>query len=145
MWDVNKYYIGQLKDDKPNGKGTYSKYGKETKGFWSNGHLFSRTVGSKNNIFKEVRKRPTLGAYSLKYQNKFNINDSSDKINTCRTNLKTGKSSTNIKNYNTQFGIDYNSDSNLNNNNEENKDDESLNSIKVNKIANHKYLKSNII
>ena len=145
VWDVNKFYIGQWKDDKPNGKGIYNKYGKETRGFWSDGHLFWRTVGSNNNIFKEVRKRPTLGAYSLKYQNKFSLNDSSDKINTCRTNLKTGKSSTNIKNYNSQFEIYFNSDKNLINNNEDNKNDESLNSIKVNKISSHKYLKSNKI
>ena len=146
VWDVNKYYIGQWKDDKPNGKGTYNKYGKETKGFWADGHLFSKTVGSNNNIFKEVRKRPTLGAYSLKHKNKISINDSSDKINTCRTNLKSGKSSKNIKNYNFRFdslGSDINTDNIINN--DDNKDDESTNSIKVNKISNHKYIKSNQI
>ena len=147
VWDVNKYYVGQWKDDKPNGIGTYNKYGKKTEGYWSDGHLFSRTTGSNSNLFKEVRKRPTLGAYSLKYKNKFKLNDSSDKINTCRTNLKTGKSSTNIKNYNSQFGIDYNSDDNniININSEDIKDTESLNSIKVNKISHHKHLKSNKI
>ena len=76
-----------------------------------------------------------------------NENESSDKINTCRTNLKTGKSSTNIKNYSSQFGIDFNSDDNniINLNSEENKDTEPLDSIKVNKISNHKHLKSNKI
>ena len=146
VWEINKYYIGQWKDDKPNGKGVYHKYGKETKGFWANGHLFSKTVGSDggNNIFKEVRKRPTLGGYSLKYQNKFNINDSSDKISTCRTNLKTGKSSKNIKNFNNKFGIDINSEI-FNSNNEDNQDEESINSLKINKITHHKYMKSNKI
>ena len=141
VWDINKYYVGQWKDDKPNGKGVYYKYGKETKGFWADGHLFSKTVGSNNNIFKEVRKRPTLGAYNLKYKNKFNINDSNDKISTCRTNLKTGKSSTNLKNFTKNFGIDVNSE-HLSNYNEDNKDDESINSLKVNKISRHKHLKS---
>ena len=123
----------------------YHKYGKETKGFWADGHLFSKTVGcdSNNNIFKGVRKRPTLGAYSHKYQ-KFNINDSSDKISTCRTNLKTGKSSTNLKNFTKNFGIDVNSE-HLSNYNEDNKDDESINSLKVNKISRHKHLKSDKI
>ena len=145
VWEINKYYIGQWKNDKPHGKGVYHKYGKETNGFWFDGHLFSKTVGGdNNNIFKEVRKRPTLGAYSHKFQNKFNINDSSDKIITSRTNLKTGKSSKNIINLNNKYGIDINSEI-LNSNTDDNQDEESLNSLKVNKISHHKYMKSNKI
>lgn len=144
VWEENKYYIGQWKDDKPNGKGVYYKYGKETKGFWADGHIFSKTAGNNKNIFKEVRKRPTLGAYCLKYQNKFKLNDSSDKISTCRTHLKTGKSSKNIKSFNNKYGLDINSD-NLINSNEDNQDNESTKSLKINKTSDHKYIQSNQI
>ena len=147
VWEKNKYYVGQWKDDKPNGKGIYYKYGKETKGFWSDGHLFSKTAGSNNNIFKEVRKRPTLGAYSLN-NNKYNklLNDSGD-INTCRENLKTRKSSTNIKNYNLNLEININNDNTIkvNTNNFNNKDGTHSNSITINKVSHHKYIKSNKI
>ena len=104
VWEKDKFYIGGWKDDKQNGKGVYNKYGKEIKGFWSDGHLFSKTVGgNNNNVFKEDRKRPTLGGYSLKHQN-YNtqyskiLNDSNIKIHSCRSNLKGKKSLTIIKN-----------------------------------------------
>ena len=102
VWGKDKFYIGEWKDDKQNGKGVYNKFGKEIKGFWADGHLFSKTVGTNNNIFLEVRKRPTIGAYSLKnkkYSKKI-LNDSIDKINSCRTNLKNDKNLSSIKNKN---------------------------------------------
>ena len=56
------------------------------------------------------------------------MNDSSDKISTCRTNLKREK----VQKI-------------LNSNNDDNQDEESINSLKVNKIIHHKYMKSNKI
>ena len=152
VWEKNKFYIGGWKDDKQNGKGIYNKYGKEIKGFWSDGHLFSKTVGVNNNAFKEVRKRPTLGAYSVKNQ-KCNINysqslnESNEKINSCRTNLKNKKSSTIIKNNkNTKnFGI-INNNTFYNNNinyKDENESEQTNNPFDDNKIDKHKYIKSN--
>ena len=148
VWEKDKYYIGGWKDDKQNGKGVYNKYGKAIKGFWSDGHLFSRTTGINNNIFREVRKRPTLGAYSLKNQkcsSQYNqlLNDSTDKINSCRTNLKSGKSSSIIKNYNT--GLTTN-ESNKYIRKICNQDDYSeINPNTINTENRHKYIKSNKI
>ena len=115
VWEKDKFYIGQWKDDKQNGKGVYNKFGKEIKGFWADGHLFSKTVGSNNNIFSEVRKRPTLGAYSLKKLKNSNklLNDSTDKINSCRTNLKLEKNLYSIKNKNS-LKFDINTINNIN-------------------------------
>jgi hypothetical protein len=111
VWEKDKYYIGGWKNDKQNGKGIYNKFGKEIKGFWSEGHLFSKTVDSYNNLFKNVRKRPTLGAYSYKNKKiRKIINESSEQIKTCRTNLESGKMEGNIKNNN-------NDNSKINNNN----------------------------
>ena len=148
VWDKDKYYFGEWKDDKQNGKGIYSKHGKEIKGFWTDGHLFSKTVGTNSNIFREVRKRPTIGGYSLKNQ-KCNtqtkyFNDSSDKIYSSRTNLRSKKSLTIIKNNNSiKSGISNVTTlkfNNLNNQDEEESEQSSNNPFKINS---HKYLKSN--
>ena len=153
VWEKNKYYVGQWKDDKPNGKGLYNKFGKETKGFWADGHLFSKnSLNNNNNTFKEVRKRPTLGAYSVSSNNKYNklLNDSGD-INIVKDNIKTRKSSTNIKNYNWNLEININNDNaikvnkNKYNNNNNDDDHSSTNSIKIKQVSHHKYVKSNKI
>ena len=149
VWDKDKFYIGEWKDDKQNGKGIYNKNGKEIKGFWADGHLFSKTVGGNSNIFREVRKRPTIGAYSLKNQkcnvhNKF-LNDSSDKIYSSRTNLKSKTSLTIIKNNNSvKSGISNVNTMKFKNINNQ-KDDEEFEKINNNpfKVNKHKYIKSN--
>ncbi len=149
VWEKDKYYIGGWKDDKQNGKGIYNKYGKEIKGLWADGHLFSKTVGGNNNIFREVRKRPTLGAYSLKNQKCSSqysklLNDSSDKINSCRTNLKTGKSSSIIKNYSNK-GIT-SKDTNKYVRKICSQDEySSCDPLTINTVNRHKYIKSNKI
>jgi len=149
VWEENKYYIGGWKDDKQNGKGIYSKYGKEVKGFWTDGHLFSKTVGSNSNLFREVRKRPTLGAYSLKNQKsctQYNqiLNESDEKIKSCRTNLPSGKRGDSIKkNNNEKFVINNNNSITINN--IKSKQDDFPQSINSNKLSKHRYLKSNKI
>lgn len=149
VWEKDKYYIGEWKDDKQNGKGIYNKYGKEIKGFWSDGHLFSKTVGSNSNIFRDVRKRPTLGAYSLKNHkcnNQYNklLNDSNEKINSCRTNLKSGKRATSIKKFTNKYGIITNITNKVNSSNSI-KDDSDNSDLNSNKFNNHKYFNSNNI
>jgi hypothetical protein len=146
VWEKDKYYIGEWKDDKQNGQGTYNKFGKEIKGFWADGHLFSKTVGGNINIFREVRKRPTLGAYSLKSQKSTDklLNISNEKINSCRTNLKSSKIC-----YNNSIKSEVNNTS-TDKINSINKKDEYIekknpfdsNKLKVNR---HKYIKSNKI
>ena len=148
VWQKDKFYIGEWKDDKQNGKGIYNKYGNEIKGFWADGHLFSKTVGGNNNynIFREVRKRPTLGAYSLKGQptNKL-LNISTEKINSCRTNLKIGKNNGNIKNNNTVKSdiseSSINRFNSINNKKDELIDKNPFDSDKL-KVNRHKFIKS---
>jgi hypothetical protein len=119
VWEKDKYYLGGWKNDKQNGKGIYNKFGKEVKGFWADGHLFSKTVGSYNNLFKDVRKRPTLGAYSFKNKKKRKIiNESSEKIKSCRTNLQSGNLEENIinnNNDNSKINININKNTKTNN------------------------------
>ena len=149
VWEKNKYYIGGWKDDKQNGKGVYNKFGKEIKGFWADGHLFSKTVGGNSNLFREVRKRPTLGAYSLKNQkcNTFynkSLNESCEKINSCRTNLKRERSLTNNS---VKSGVSDNSNTikvnSVSNKIEDVKTEENNIPFKVNKVNKHKYIQSN--
>jgi len=143
VWEKDKYYIGGWKDDKQNGKGIYNKFGKEVKGFWSDGHLFSKTVSSHNNLFKDVRKRPTLGAYSLKNKKIFKlIKESNEEIKSCRTNLQSEKMEDNISN-----NINNNDNSKINNRNniknrkanknKSNQIDEFPQSINDNKLTQH--------
>ena len=148
VWEKDKYYVGEWKDDKQNGKGTYNKFGKEIRGFWSEGHLFSRTVGSQSNVFREVRKRPTLGAYSLKNQKSSDklLNESSEKINSCRTNLKGGKGPSYIQNNSSlKSGISTNNTYKYNIRNNK-KDMFTVNNpFRNNKLNMHQYMKSNKI
>ena len=147
VWEKDKYYIGGWKDDKQNGKGIYNKFGKEIKGFWADGHLFSKTVGGNNNVFREVRKRPTLGAYSLKNQKTHNqysdlLNESGEKINSCRTNLKSGKNSSIIKNNDTCSSNNTKKYSRIISNQD---DFSSENPFSINIVNRHKYINSNKI
>ena len=151
VWEKDKYYIGGWKNDKQNGKGIYNKYGREVKGFWSDGHLFSKTVDSNNNLFKDVRKRPTLGAYSLKNKKiRKIINESNEKIKTCRTNLKNEKRGDINKNNNDDITKINNNISITNNNSKKNinisnQQDEFPQSMNSNKTTLHRYLKPNKI
>ena len=152
VWEKDKYYIGGWKNDKQNGKGIYNKFGKEVKGFWSNGHLFSKTVDSYNNLFKDLRKRPTLGAYSFKNKKIIKmLNVDSKKIKSCRTNLQSGILEDNNKNNNNNNNNDnskINNNSIINKNiktNTSNQQDDFPQSITGNNLTLHNNLKSNKI
>ena len=143
VWEKDKFYIGEWKDDKQNGKGILKKYGKEINGYWADGHLFSKTVGVNNNLFREVRKRPTIGAYSLKDQKCKNklLNVSNEKINSCRTNLNSEKNCYNTNN-NNGIKSDISNTSNIREDEYIEKNPFIYNDLKINS---HKYIKSNQI
>ena len=125
VWEENKFYIGGWKDDKQNGKGTYNKFGKETIGFWLDGHLFSKTLENFN-ILKLVRKKPTIGGFSIKEhkcisQYNQSLNESNDKFNSYRNDIKSEKRISNIKknNYKNRITDDNTPTSNYSINNQE--------------------------
>ena len=118
-----------------------NKLGKETKGFWIEGKLFSKTSPDRIKIIKNVRQRPTLGGYNLKFQKKEDkydniLNDNNSIPDSYRIYIKNVSNKKYIQSTNTlkcETEYNYNND-----------DTNDKTVYTINKM-NHRYTKSNQI